>query len=118
MTPPEDGLLALGEKNRLHLLRLLLEGPRTVSDLAHVCGLGQSLVSHHLAVLVRSGWLTSRREGRRRLYLVDSPDAARRALALWLRRHVPLPEGWRDVPAAGPAPPAPAAGGDLEDYLL
>jgi DNA-binding transcriptional ArsR family regulator len=118
MMSPEAGLLALADKNRLHLLRLLLEGPRTVSDLAHVCGLGQSLVSHHLAVLTRSGWLASRREGRRRLYRVESTDSARQGLALWLRRHVTLPPAWRDEQAAGSAAPAPVSGGDLEDYLL
>jgi DNA-binding transcriptional ArsR family regulator len=89
-----------------------------VSDLAHICGLGQSLVSHHVAVLSRSGWLTGQRKGRRRLYRVDPQDAARQALVPWLRRHVPLPDSWQGEPAAGPIAPATAGGGDLEDYLL
>jgi DNA-binding transcriptional ArsR family regulator len=120
MSAPETSLLALGDPKRLHLLRLLLERPLSVGEISGVASLGQSLVSHHLAVLVRAGWLEATREGRRRVYRLRSGSQALASLAGWIRREVELPAGWREsLPEEpGAAPAVPKAGADLEDYLL
>jgi len=55
---------ALGDETRLRLLELLTDGERTVGDLMHATGLGQSLVSHHLRTLRQAGLVSTRREGR------------------------------------------------------
>lgn len=117
MTAPETGLLALADRNRLYLLRLLLERPFAVGELTHISRLGQSLVSHHLAVLVRSGWVTGERRGRRRIYQVAVAGTPLESLAKWLKRHVTLPASWRLGELAAPAGKV-VASGDLEDYLL
>ncbi|MHB8079112.1 MAG: ArsR/SmtB family transcription factor [Candidatus Krumholzibacteriia bacterium] len=119
MTSAAASLLALGDMNRLVLLRLLLDRPLAVGDLMTATGLGQSLVSHHLAVLVRGGWIAARRQGRRRVYAPIVSGTPLAALAVWIRR---------EIPASGALPPvvAPAAPpfgrgvgqGALEDWLL
>jgi DNA-binding transcriptional ArsR family regulator len=125
MSTAENGVLALGDRNRLYLLRLILERPHSVSDLTTISGLGQSLVSHHLAVLVRSGWLTCRREGRRRLYAVALDGSTLPPLGRWIRRRIVLPAGWKEriLPSASLADDIVdkkegRESTDLEDYLL
>ncbi len=119
MTSAAASLACLCDLNRLLILRLLLERPLAVLELTRATGLGQSLVSHHLAVLARGGWLEVRREGRRRVYAVIASRGRLAPLAEWVRREIPLSGG-------GDTPPehlvAPGAGRDaahgLEDYLL
>lgn len=119
MTSAVASLLALGDPNRLVLLRLLLDRSLSVSDLMAATGLGQSLVSHHLAVLVRSGWLVARREGRRRLYAPSVAGTPLAPLAIWIRREIPTSGA---LPLIMP-PAAPPFGqrighGALEDWML
>ncbi len=119
MTSAAASLLALGDPNRLVLLRLLLDRSLSVGDLMAATGLGQSLVSHHLAVLVRGGWLAARRQGRRRVYAPIVAGTPLASLAVWIRR---------EIPAAGALPLtiAPAVvpferaidHGVLEDWML
>ena len=109
MTSAAASLLALGDANRLVLLRLLLDGPLTVGDLTTVTGLGQSLVSHHLAVLIACGWLAARREGRRRVY---APTSSARRWRRWrpgsaVKSRLPAPCPWS---TAGPAASGGPAG--------
>jgi ArsR family transcriptional regulator len=67
---------ALGDETRLHLLELLAEKERCVADLMELLGLGQSLVSHHLATLREAGLVTGRREGRWTFYAIVEPALA------------------------------------------
>ena len=119
MTSAAASLLALGDPNRLVLLRLLLDRPLSVGDLMAATGLGQSLVSHHLAVLVRGGWLAARRQGRHRVYapvVVGTPLAP---LAAWIRREIPAAGSLPLVIAPAVAPSRPVRGhGALEDWML
>ncbi len=114
-------LVCLGDRNRLRILRLLLERPLAVRELVLATGLGQSLVSHHLAVLGRGGWVSARREGRSRVY--QAADAARGGrlaeLAAWVRREIPL-AAQVPMPAADLRPAADGAVNEqaMEDYLL
>lgn len=61
-------LKALGDENRLTLVLLLAEHPRTVRELADATGMGQTLVSHHLAPLRHQGLVTVTPRGRSNVY--------------------------------------------------
>src|SRR5918998_78080 len=61
-------LKALSDPNRLHLLLLLAEGPRTVRELTDAAGMSQTLVSHHLAPLREQGLVTITPKGRSNVY--------------------------------------------------
>ena len=61
-------LKALADPNRLHLLLLLADRPHTVRELADAAGMGQTLVSHHLAPLRERGLVTLTPKGRSNVY--------------------------------------------------
>ncbi|HKJ22081.1 MAG TPA: metalloregulator ArsR/SmtB family transcription factor [Gammaproteobacteria bacterium] len=63
----------LGHGYRLALLEILAQGERDVETLARVTGLSVASVSQHLQRLKRTGLVTARREGRRRIYQLSSP---------------------------------------------
>ena len=87
-TPPPNTdvltvLRALADPTRFRLLTALRAKERCVRDLVEGEGLSQPLVSHHLAVLVRSGLVRRRRADGFTLYALD-PDgmaSARAAVA-------------------------------------
>ena len=64
-------LKALGSTNRLMLLCQLLEGERSVNELADALGLAQSVVSQHLSLLRRDGLVAGRREGQSIYYAIS-----------------------------------------------
>jgi DNA-binding transcriptional ArsR family regulator len=59
---------AIGCEARLHLLRVLGEGGRSLTSAAHEAGLAPSTAHHHLGVLVDAGLAVRQRRGRRTLY--------------------------------------------------
>ncbi len=59
---------AIACEPRLHLLRVLGEGGRSLTSAAHEAGLAPSTAHHHLAVLVDAGLAVRQRRGRRTLY--------------------------------------------------
>ena len=61
-------LKALSDPNRLLLVLLLADGPRTVRELTEAAGMGQTLVSHHLAPLRDQGLVTITPRGRSNVY--------------------------------------------------
>jgi len=63
-----ETLRALGSAGRLRLLLELLQGERTVEQLAATAGLGQSATSHHLRLLRALRLVRVRRSGRRAYY--------------------------------------------------
>ncbi|RDI97292.1 transcriptional regulator [Dyella solisilvae] len=63
-------LKAMGSPNRLLLLCQLLEGERSVNELAEALGLAQSVVSQHLSLLRRDGLVTGRRDGQSIFYAI------------------------------------------------
>lgn len=65
------GLLA--SSARLHIMWVLAEGECDVSGLAERVGGALPAVSQHLTKLKLAGLVRSRREGRRKVYLVDDP---------------------------------------------
>jgi DNA-binding transcriptional ArsR family regulator len=70
---PADELQAkfirgLGDPTRLRIVRHLLHGPRSVSDLIELLGMPQSRVSNHLACLKWCGYVATERRGRSVIY--------------------------------------------------
>jgi len=76
----------LGHPTRLAILELLLERPRTVSELVNALALSQSRISNHLACLRWCRFADSERQGREVMYRISDPSvrdvvAVARALA-------------------------------------
>jgi predicted transcriptional regulator len=61
-------LKALGEENRLRIVRLLLNKQRSVNEIADEVGITQYNVSKHLRVLREAGLLEQEKNGQQRLY--------------------------------------------------
>ena len=66
----------LGHPARIRILELLVQGERSVGDLAPEVGLESSHLSQQLGVLRRAGVVTTRREGNTVIYSLASPDVA------------------------------------------
>jgi DNA-binding transcriptional ArsR family regulator len=66
-----DFFKALADANRLKLIGVLANGPRSVEDLAAVLELDSSTVSHHLKRLSRVGLVGARAEGPYSVYALD-----------------------------------------------
>lgn len=67
---------ALADPLRLDILRELMGGPVTVSQLTALTGATQSNVSNHLAVLRERGLVRAIRDGRQMLYEAPNPAVA------------------------------------------
>ena len=72
---------ALGEPNRLAILRHLALGEHRVVDLTAHLGVAQSTVSKHLACLRDCGLVTSRPQGRASVFSLTESDAVLGVLA-------------------------------------
>jgi DNA-binding transcriptional ArsR family regulator len=66
-------LKAMADPTRLRLLRQMMDGERTVSELVEACGTSQANVSKHLAVLRTARIVEGRREGLNVLYRICAP---------------------------------------------
>ena len=64
-------LSALAEPNRLAIVELLRDGPRSVNDIVDRLGLSQPLVSKHLKVLSDVAIVDRRVDGKRRIYALE-----------------------------------------------
>ena len=70
---PSALLKAMAHKDRLKLLCLLLSGEKSVRELRELSGLGQSMVSQHLARLRLDGVVVGRRDAQKVYYSVLDP---------------------------------------------
>lgn len=61
-------LKVLAVTTRLAILQILMEGPKHVGELNAVLGVEQSLLSHHLKVLRKEGFVEATRDGKAVLY--------------------------------------------------
>ena len=66
-----EALAALADPVRRELLALLAAGERPAGELAGHFAVSRPAVSRHLRVLREAGLVTSRAEGKRRLYALD-----------------------------------------------
>jgi DNA-binding transcriptional ArsR family regulator len=67
---------ALADPLRLDILRELMGGPATVSELTALTGATQPNISNHLALLRERGLVRATREGRQMLYELHDPAVA------------------------------------------
>lgn len=63
-------LKALGELNRLRIVRLLLKNQRSVNEVGEQLNMSQYNVSKHLKILREAGLLEVEQRGKQRLYTV------------------------------------------------
>jgi DNA-binding transcriptional ArsR family regulator len=68
----EDMLKALANRHRLMILCQLIDGERSVGDLAAFMDLRDSTVSQHLALLRKDGLVSTRRDGQTIWYALAS----------------------------------------------
>lgn len=66
-----EALQLVAEPRRREILRLVWDRERAVGELAGDLGLSYAGVSQHLALLRNAGFVTVRRDGKRRLYRAD-----------------------------------------------
>jgi DNA-binding transcriptional ArsR family regulator len=64
-------LKALGDSNRLQIMRALRSSPLTVTDLTLLLETEMANVSHHLRVLFHAGLVTTKREGKFVYYQIN-----------------------------------------------
>ena len=77
-------LKALANRHRLLIICQLIDGERSVGDLAEFLGLRDSTVSQHLALLRRDGLVAARRDAQTIYYSITS-DPAREVLTALYR---------------------------------
>lgn len=85
-------LKALSNRHRLMIICQLIDGERSVGNLAEVLGLRDSTVSQHLALLRKDGLVAARRDAQTIYYSIAS-EPAREVLTTLYRVYCP--------PAAG-----------------
>ena len=67
----------LSEPSRLRLLELLLEGEKSVGELAQAMGTHQANISHQLGMLADGGLIMRRREGAHIIYRISDTSLTR-----------------------------------------
>ncbi len=70
-----DLLKAMANRHRLLILCQLIDGERSVGELAAFLGARDSTVSQHLAILRRDGLVDARRDGQTIWYSISSAPA-------------------------------------------
>jgi ubiquinone/menaquinone biosynthesis C-methylase UbiE/DNA-binding MarR family transcriptional regulator len=78
-----DDLTALADATRSRMLLLLERHELTVSELCAILQLPQSTVSRHLKTLADASWVTSRRDGTSRYYVLALDDRGPATRRLW-----------------------------------
>ncbi|MBR9692643.1 helix-turn-helix transcriptional regulator [Candidatus Woesearchaeota archaeon] len=61
----------LGNTNRMHIIKALRTGEKSVSDIIQLTNLEQTCVSHCLRQLEENGFVTSKRDGKFRIYSIN-----------------------------------------------
>lgn len=80
-----DAFNAVAEPRRRQILDLLAEGEMTVNELVDLVGLPQPQISKHLRVLRDVGLVTSRDDGRQRMYRLEGQPL--RAIYEWVKQY-------------------------------
>ena len=78
-----DLVKALANRHRLLIVCQLIDGERSVGDLAEFLGLRDSTVSQHLALLRKDGLVTARRDAQTIYYSIASDPAREILTALY-----------------------------------
>jgi DNA-binding transcriptional ArsR family regulator len=77
-----ETMSALAEPNRLAIVELLRDGPRSVNGIVAALDLRQPLVSKHLKVLSGAGLVVARAQAQQRIYQLEQDRF--RELDSWL----------------------------------
>lgn len=64
-------LKSLADESRLKIVRLLLNGEKSVSEVVRSLHMAQPQVSHHLSILRGSGLVNTRRDGQKIINFID-----------------------------------------------
>jgi DNA-binding transcriptional ArsR family regulator len=86
-----DLLKALSNRHRLLIICQLIDGERSVGDLAESLGLRDSAVSQHLALLRKDGLVAARRDAQTIYYSIAS-DPAREVLKVLYQAYCAPPK--------------------------
>jgi ArsR family transcriptional regulator len=87
---------AFCDENRLKVLERLLSGEKCACALIEDLGIGQSALSYHMKILVESGIVTARQEGKWTHYSISEAGSAR---AMELLREITTPHDEREETA-------------------
>ncbi|PXY22507.1 ArsR/SmtB family transcription factor [Prauserella muralis] len=90
MAQTDEVFAALSSPVRRDVLRLLLDGPKPVQELAEHFDMRRPSLSEHLRVLREAGLVSERRSGRYRLYSLEAEPL--RMVSDWLS---PYERFWR-----------------------
>jgi ubiquinone/menaquinone biosynthesis C-methylase UbiE/DNA-binding transcriptional ArsR family regulator len=97
MSQTLKSLRALSDPTRLRIVALLEKDELSVNELQEVTRMGQSRISTHLGLLLDSGLVESRREGKRTFYKLTSANGSTREFVqLAIRGAKELPENTSD----------------------
>lgn len=69
-------LKILAHPHRLQVVHMLLKQQYSVGELAEACGIAHHMMSEHLRLMQRCGFLESTKDGQRRYYRVVEPQLA------------------------------------------
>lgn len=86
---------AFCDENRLGILGLLRSGEKCVCVLAERMGIGQSALSYHMRILLESGIVLARQEGKWTYYRISAEGCARAAELL---RDITTPDELQEEP--------------------
>ncbi len=89
-----DLLRALSNRHRLLIICQLIDGERSVGELAEFLNLRDSTVSQHLALLRKDGLVSARRDGQTIYYSIIS-DPAREVLKTLYQAYCAPPKAAR-----------------------
>jgi DNA-binding transcriptional ArsR family regulator len=93
-------LKSLANRHRLLILCQLVEGEKSVGELALFLGVRDSTVSQHLALLRKDGLVETRRDGQTIFYSIASEPARRVLQALFTIYCAPAPDRREPPPRA------------------
>ena len=82
---------AIGDLNRLQIVQLLTHGERCACDILETCSISQPTLSHHMKILVDSGIVVSRKDGKWRNYSISEEGSE---LAKKLLDEITTVSGW------------------------
>jgi DNA-binding transcriptional ArsR family regulator len=69
--PFADHMAAIGDIHRMSIVYLLAHGSLDVRQIIDYTGISGSLMSHHLNILFKTGWVTRRKYGKRIEYTLN-----------------------------------------------
>lgn len=88
---------AMSNEKRLMILCQLIDGERSVSELAALVDARQSTISQHLALLRKDGFVQARREGQTQFYSLTGDEARSILETLHALYCMPIKKGKADV---------------------